>query len=32
MILVYIYMVTGAAAEWLDRRGLWPKRWRDLWR
>ena len=32
MILAYLYIWSGLTAEWLDKRGLWPKHWRDLWR
>ena len=32
LILAYLYLWSGLAAEWLYRRGLWLRRWVNLWR
>lgn len=32
MILAWLYVLSGGAAEWLYKRGLWPRRWANLWR
>ena len=31
-VLAFLYLATGFVADVLHRRGLWPRRWVDLWR